>query len=154
MKDKIREKINNKEWKFHELLKIKEVSTTVSEELYHELSVKEQLELIWDCKVGENLTFGSLFKQTVAEQLEVEVMSAFQEKFESATVNFEGNEINNTPSLPVEKPASLTEKYKAKENTSFEDLVKGKDVIDDTPTLEEKDGKVSTRAGNVKVERV
>lgn len=150
MKDKIKDKINSKDWKFHELLKLKNVAKLLSEELYHEVELKDQLELVWDISVGKDLTFGSLFKQTVIERLEGEVMKAFQEKFESATVNFDGDEETITPTLPVEKPTSLISKYSAKEPT-MEDLISGKDV---QPSLVEKDGKVQTRAGNVKVERV
>jgi hypothetical protein len=151
MKDKIQAKIDSKDWKFHELLKLKEVAKKVSEELYHELDLNDQLEMIWEKKVNEQLTFGSLFKQTVLEELEDKVMMAFQEKFESATVNFTPDE-KSIPVVPVEKPASLTEKYNAPKNT-MEDLIKGKDVLEKA-SLEEKDGYVSTRAGNVKVERV
>tara|TARA_R110000851_G_scaffold148_2_gene529 strand:- start:477 stop:809 length:333 start_codon:yes stop_codon:yes gene_type:complete len=110
--------------------------------------------MIWEVNIGKDLTFGSLFKQTVMSSLESEVMNAFQEKFESATVSFSGEEKSITPSLPVEKPTSLTNKYNKKEpsqNQTMEDLISGKDVI---PPLELKDGKVTTRAGNIKVERV
>ena len=79
-------------------------------------------------------------------------MIAFQEKFESATVNFNHMETKHTPMLPVEKPASLTDKYT---KDPMEELIQGNDVIvNDKPTLEEKDGKVETRVGNVKVKRV
>ena len=57
----------------------------------------------------------------------------------------------------MEKPATLTDKYKHINHpvTELEDLVEGKDVIvNDKPTLEEKDGRVQTRVGNVKVKRV
>ena len=155
MKDKIKKKIDGKEWKFHELLKLKNVAKSLSEELYHEVELKDQLELIWDIQVGEGLTFGKLFKQSVVNKLEEEVMKAFQEKFESATVNFNHMETKHTPMLPVEKPASLTDKYT---KDPMEDLVEGKDVEmpikHEEPTLEEKDGKVQTRLGNVKVKRV
>jgi len=151
MKDKIKKKINSKEWKFHELLKLKNVAKSLSEELYHEVELKDQLELIWDIKVGEGLTFGKLFKQSVVDKLEEEVMKAFQDKFESATVNFTPDE-KSQPLVPVEKPASLTDKYT---KDPMEDLVEGKDVIvNENPTLEEKGGKVETRVGNVKVKRV
>ena len=152
MKDKIKKKINGKEWKFHELLKLKNVAKSLSEELYHEVELKDQLELIWDIQIGEGLTFGKLFKQSVVDKLEEEVMKAFQEKFESATVNFNHMETKHTPILPVEKPASLSDKYT---KDPMEELIQGKDVIvNDKPTLEEKDGKVETRVGNVKVKRV
>tara|TARA_R110002012_G_scaffold320774_1_gene545489 strand:- start:5037 stop:5519 length:483 start_codon:yes stop_codon:yes gene_type:complete len=159
MKDKIKAKINSKDWKFHELLKLKNVAKTLSEELYHEVDLKDQLELIWEIEVSKDLTFGKLFKQSVVDKLEEEVMKAFQDKFESATVNF--NEVEKSqPIVPVEKPASLTDKYT---KDSMEDLIQGKDVIvnkdkdiivNRNPTLEEKDGKVQTRVGNVKVKRV
>ena len=152
MKDKIKKKIDGKEWKFHELLKLKNVAKSLSEELYHEVELKDQLELIWDIQIGEGLTFGKLFKQSVVDKLEEEVMKAFQEKFESATVNFNHMETKHTPILPVEKPASLSDKYT---KDPMEELIQGKDVIvNDKPTLEEKDGKVETRVGNVKVKRV
>ena len=159
MQDKIKAKINSKDWKFHELLKLKNVAKTLSEELYHEVELKDQLELIWEMRVKDDLTFGKLFKESDISKLEDEVMKAFQEKFESATVNFNENE-KSQPILPVEKPASLTDKYT---KDSMEDLIQGKDVIvnkdkdiivNRNPTLEEKDGKVQTRVGNVKVKRV
>ena len=156
MQDKIKAKINSKDWKFHELLKLKNVAKTLSEELYHEVELKDQLELIWEMRVKDDLTFGKLFKESVISKLEEEVMKAFQEKFESATVNFNENE-KSQPILPVEKPASLSDKYKPTNEpvTELEDLVKGKDIIvNENPTLEEKDGKVQTRVGNVKVKRV
>ena len=135
---------------------MKNVAKTLSEELYHEVELKDQLELIWESKVKDDLTFGKLFKELVIVKLEEEVMAAFQEKFESATVNF--NEIEKSqPVLPVEKPATLTDKYKHINHpvSELEDLVKGKDIIvNENPTLEEKDGKVQTRVGNVKVKRV
>ena len=150
MNDKIQAKIDSKDWKFHELLKLKDVTKTVAEELYHELDLDDQLEMIWEKKVDVNLTFGSLFKGMVIESLEGKVMVAFQEKFESATVNFTTDE-KSQPLVPVEKPASLTDKYSPSTN-SIEDLMLGKDVIGSS--LKEKDGVVETRSGKVKVKRV
>jgi len=135
-------------------LKLKDVAKSCADELYHELNLKDQLEMVWEVELDKTTTFGSLFKRLVTEKLEEEIMVAFQEKFESATVNF-GNEKTETPLVPVEKPASLTDKY-AKD--PMEDLVKGKDVDmpvkNEQPTLKEKDGEVQTRLGNVKVKRV
>jgi len=164
MKDKIQEKIDSKDWKFHELLKLPDVSKQVAEELYHELDLESQLEMIWEKQIPELETwehsFGSLFNILVMQQLEEEVMVVFKKKFESATVNFAGKP---TLSIPAEKPASLIEKPKDSLQGSklemavgkdiMKDLIKGKDVLEE-PSLEEKDGKVSTRAGDVKVERI
>jgi|TARA_R110000824_G_scaffold57378_1_gene156158 hypothetical protein len=161
MKDKIQEKIDSKDWKFHELLKLPDVSKQVAEELYHELDLDSQLEMIWEIQIPElEYSFGSLFKILVMQQLEEEIMVVFKKKFESATVNFSEK---STPSIPAEKPASLIEKPKGSLQLSkqelavgkdtMEELMKGKDALEEYD-LKEKDGKVSTRAGNVKVERV
>tara|TARA_R110002020_G_scaffold249393_3_gene463321 strand:- start:1506 stop:1967 length:462 start_codon:yes stop_codon:yes gene_type:complete len=153
MKDRILEKINSKDWKFHELLKLRDAAEKVAEELYHELEVTVLLEMIWDRKVGSG-TWGSAFKKHVIEELEDEIMKAFQEKFESATVNFDEEQIPQVAEPAPEKPASLTDKYNKSEDP-MKDLIEGKDVIvEEPPTLEEKDGMVKTRAGNVKVKRV
>ena len=153
MKDRILEKINNKNWKFHELLKLKDAAEKVAEELYHELEVTTLLDIIWNKKVGSG-TWGSAFKKHVIEELEDEVMKVFQDKFESATVNFDEEEAPTIIEEAPEKPASLTEKYNKSEDP-MKDLIEGKDVlVEEEPTLEEKDGMVNTRAGNVKVKRV
>ena len=110
MKDRILEKINSKDWKFHELLKLRDAAEKVAEELYHELEVTALLEMIWDRKVGSG-TWGSAFKKHVIEELEDEIMKAFQEKFESATVNFDEEQIPQVAEPAPEKPASLTDKY-------------------------------------------
>ena len=109
--------------------------------------------MIWDRKVGSG-TWGAAFKKHVIEELEDEIMKAFQEKFESATVNFDEEQIPQVAEPAPEKPASLTDKYNKSEDP-MKDLIEGKDVIvEEPPTLEEKDGMVKTRAGNVKVKRV
>tara|TARA_R110000751_G_scaffold8178_2_gene32871 strand:+ start:801 stop:1262 length:462 start_codon:yes stop_codon:yes gene_type:complete len=153
MREKIMNKINSKDWKFHELLKLKEAAETVAEELYHELTPNEQLEMIWETEVKETgINFGSLFKRIVISKLKGEIMIAFQEKFESATVNFSNNPPTPTSVITAEKPATLTEKYSP---DPMDDLIAGKDVIiNENPSLEEKDGMVETRSGNVKVKRV
>ena len=61
-------KINSRNWKFHELLKLDSIAKTLAEELYHEVDIKEQLELIWDKKVrSDGATWGMLFKENVKE---------------------------------------------------------------------------------------
>jgi|TARA_R100000081_G_scaffold27128_1_gene12062 hypothetical protein len=150
MKDKIMNKINSRNWKFHELLKLDSIAKTLAEELYHEVDIKEQLELIWDKKVrSDGATWGMLFKENVLSELKKSIVTSFQQKFESATVNFDNQNMVIEPPK-VEKPASMIAPP-VEQTESLEDLVKGKDVL---PNLKEKDGKVNTRAGNVKVKRV
>lgn len=146
MREKILEKINSKEWKFHQLLKLSEVATVVAEEMYNDMSPHEQLTLVWEKEFSTPpKVFGTFFKEIVMETLHAETMKAFQEKFEDATVNFDSPPQKSA--LPPPPPPPLNEKYA--ENTSLEKLAAGEDV-----NLVEKDGKVSTRMGNVKVKRV
>lgn len=154
MKDKILEKINSKDWKFHELLKLREAAQGVAEEMYHELEVTSLLEMMWEKKIGSE-TWGFVFKKHAIEELEEEIMKVFQDKFESATVNFDEGKVEPITEITAEKPASLTEKY-TKNEDPMKDLIAGKDVIPkkEEINLEEKDGMVKTRAGNVKVKRV
>jgi len=153
MEEKIQEKINSKEWKFHELLKLKDASKALAEELYHELKPSEQIQMIWDSKINDNSTFGSLFKKLVMEKLENKVMAAFQHKFESATVNFTGEKISNIQPDLVEQPKSFSE-VKEEPTDPMQDLVEGKDVLNPELPLKEIDGMVETSAGKVKVKRV
>ena len=153
MEEKIQEKINSKEWKFHELLKLKDASKALAEELYHELKPNEQIQMIWDSKINDNSTFGSLFKKLVMEKLENKVMAAFQHKFESATVNFTGEKISNIQPDLVEQPKSFSE-GKEEPTDPMQDLAKGKDVLNPELPLKEIDGMVETSAGKVKVKRV
>ena len=147
MREKILEKINSKEWKFHELLKLSEAADVVAEEMYHDMPSHEQLTLVWNEKIyeGDGPAFGTFFKQLVMASLHKEIMKAFQEKFEDATVNFDMPA--QRPTAPPPPPPPLNEK--SSKDESLEDLAEGKDV-----KLVEKDGKVSTRMGDVKVKRV
>ena len=146
MKGKILEKINSKEWKFHQLLKLSEAANVVAEEMYQEMTPHEQLTLVWNEDFStQSKTFGTFFKEIVMATLHKEIMKAFQEKFEDATVNFDAPaQKSHAPPPP---PPPMNEK--SADTRTLEALSEGKDV-----NLVEKDGKVSTRAGKVNVKRV
>lgn len=146
MRGKILEKINSKEWKFHQLLKLSEAANAVAEEMYQELTPHEQLTLVWNEDFStQPKTFGTFFKEIVMATLHKEIMKAFQEKFEDATVNFDAPaQKSHAPPPP---PPPMNEK--SADTRTLEALSEGKDV-----NLVEKDGKVSTRAGKVNVKRV
>ena len=152
MKDKIIKKINSREWKFSELLKLREVASQVAEEIYQESTATEQLQLIWETEVNGE-AFGSLFKKAVMQALDKEIIVLFQDKFENATVNFDNQStMAPPPPMPVPPPPppeTLTEKYPNQD--PMQALIKGEDIELD---LKERDGKVKTRAGSVKVKRV
>ena len=146
MSEKILEKINSKEWKFHQLLKLSEAANVVAEEMYQEMTPHEQLTLVWNEDFStQSKTFGTFFKEIVMATLHKEIMKAFQEKFEDATVNFDAPaQKSHAPPPP---PPPMNEK--SADTRTLEALSEGKDV-----NLVEKDGKVSTRAGKVNVKRV
>ena len=134
MKDKIIEKIEKQEWKFSDLLKLKEVAKQLAEELYMEMTNAEKIKLVWECNIPKG-TFAMMFPPLVKEQLTKEIMVVFQNKFESATVSFGDpvplpvvKEIPPPPPEPVEEPIKESEPPKG--------------------------GEVKTRGGNIKVKRV
>ena len=134
MKDKIIKKIEKQEWKFSDLLKLKEVANQLAEELYMEMTNTEKIKLVWECNIPQG-TFAMVFPPLVKGQLTKEIMVVFQNKFESATVSFGEHvsfpvveEIPPLPPEPVEEPIKESEPPKK--------------------------GEVKTRGGNVKVKRV
>tara|TARA_R110002020_G_scaffold120162_2_gene273891 strand:- start:2460 stop:2858 length:399 start_codon:yes stop_codon:yes gene_type:complete len=132
MRDKIMKKIEEQDWKFSDLLKLKDVANSLAEELYMEMSNAEKIKLVWEHDIS-NGTFAMVFPPLVKEHLTKEIMLAFQNKFESATVSFgevkpPPQEIPPPPPEPIEEP-----------------------IKESKPP---KKGEVKTRGGNVKVKRV
>jgi hypothetical protein len=132
MRDRIMKKIEEQDWKFSDLLKLKDVANSLAEELYMEMSNAEKIKLVWEHDIS-NGTFAMVFPPLVKEHLTKEIMLAFQNKFESATVSFgevklPPQEIPPPPPEPIEEP-----------------------IKESKPP---KKGEVKTRGGNVKVKRV
>ena len=132
MKDKIIEKIEKQEWKFSDLLKLKEVANQLAEELYMEMTNAEKIKLVWEKDVPKG-TFAMVFPPLVKEQLTKEIMVVFQNKFESATVSFGEDarplimeEIPPPPPEPVEEPIKESEPPKEGEVKTRGGNVKGK----------------------------
>ena len=132
MRDKIIKKIEEQEWKFSDLLKLKEVASQLAEELYMEMSNAEKIKLVWERDVPHG-TFAMVFPPLVKEQLTKEIMVVFQNKFESATVSF-GEIKQPTKEIPPPPPEPTEEPIKESKPP--------------------KKGEVKTRGGNVKVKRV
>lgn len=132
MRDKIMKKIEEQEWKFSDLLKLKDVANELAEELYMEMSNAEKIKLVWERDIKEG-TFAMVFPPLVKEHLTKEIMVVFQNKFESATVSF--GEVKSTPKKIPPPPPEPTEEP----------------IKESKPP---KKGEVKTRGGNVKVKRV
>ena len=66
MRDKIMKKIEEQEWKFSDLLKLKDVANELAEELYMEMSNAEKIKLVWERDIEEG-TFAMVFPPLVKE---------------------------------------------------------------------------------------
>ena len=149
VKDKIEKRIEETDWKFSELLQLKEVSENVAQELYDGLTYGEKLSLIWEEKITADCEFfGSVFEKLVKAQLSEKVMEAFQLKFEDAKVKFQPNELEEIVEAELPPPPLVKEKAES----ITEDIVEKNQTLQDLSELKG-DTSVSTKYGNVKVTR-
>lgn len=99
MKDKVEKILSSREWTFTDLTNINQLVRSFSDEIYHGLSSKEMLEVVWNIPVPDpinfeefmNDSFGKLFQRLVIDQLQIEIASILREKLLSANVNFSIN---------------------------------------------------------------
>jgi len=99
MKDKVEKILSSREWTFADLTNTTKLVRSFSDEIYHDLSSKEMLELVWNIPVPDpinfeeyrNDSFGKLFQHLVIEQIQMEMTSILREKLLTANVNFSNN---------------------------------------------------------------
>jgi|TARA_Y100000022_G_scaffold53298_2_gene45241 hypothetical protein len=99
MKDKVEKILSSREWTFTDLTNINKLVRSFSDEIYHDLSSKEMLEVLWNIPVPDpinfepykNDSFGKLFQRLVKDQLQIEIASILREKLLTANVNFSNN---------------------------------------------------------------
>ena len=100
MKDKVEKILNSREWTFADLTNTTKLVRSFSDEIYHDLTSKEMLELVWNIPLPDpinfeefmNDSFGKLFEALVIEQIQIEMTSILKVKLLSANVNFSNNE--------------------------------------------------------------
>ena len=88
MKDKVEKILSSREWTFADLTNTTKLVRSFSDEIYHDLSSKEMLELVWNIPVPDpinfeeyrNDSFGKLFQHLVIEQIQMEMTSILREK--------------------------------------------------------------------------
>ena len=127
MKEKIDKIIREGNWEFSKLLKLKEISQELADELYSELSTGEILELVWHSKVDADNTFGQIIRIECRRVLQEEFINSFQKYFETATVSFKPPVQEPTEDLsiiPEQPPLPKAKKDKPK------DTEKGSDGTD------------------------
>ena len=92
LKDKIKEKLVDKKWTFSEITNIGDVVKELCDSAYDDLSAKEKIDLIWDIKIEEGLTFGSFFQGVVKKTLKTEIAIIVKAELEDATIEFKVDE--------------------------------------------------------------
>jgi hypothetical protein len=116
MEERIKEKLNSKEWTFMQLLKMHELAHELALELNEELPLDEKVTLIWQHKVEATNDFlGSIVEKMVVEVLTGLFVQHLQNMAENATVTFD----KKTPMIPKDPPKekpSLPKKTPKKAN--------------------------------------
>ena len=127
MKEKIDKIVQEGNWEFAKLLKIKEICQELADEMYSELSTEEILEMVWHSKVDEDNTFGQIIRIECRRLLQEEFMTSFQKCFETATVSFKSpaKEVIVDKSISIEQPP--LPKAKAKKSDKKEEVIKSDD---------------------------
>ena len=130
MKEQIDKIIREGNWEFSKLLKLKEISQELADEMYSELSTGEILELIWHLKVDADNPFGQIIRTECIRVLQEEFINSFQKYFESATVSFKSPEPekHRVESISEEQPP--LPKPKAKKSDKEKEMIKGEDGFD------------------------
>ena len=153
--EKIEKRIEETDWKFSELLQLKQVSENVAQEVYEGLTYAEKLSLVWEEKItADGEFFGSVFEKLVKKELCVKVMDAFKIKFEDAKVKFASTELEikeevELPPPPMAKEEEVEEQVEEVEEV--EEEVENK-TLDDLSKLKGNTS-VPTRYGNIRVTR-
>jgi len=84
----VKQKLKAKNWNFAEIADLESTVDELSEYVYDTLTAKEKLDLIWNEKIGDNMTFGGLFQEIAREAISEVVAKAIKNELEQATVSF------------------------------------------------------------------
>jgi hypothetical protein len=131
LKEKIDKIVQDGDWEFAKLLKLNDVCSELSEEMYSKLSPSEILELIWEIQYEEKQTLGMIITNHARLQLKHEFINSFQKCFESATVQFKSPVKDESPkdSINIEQPP-LPKSKKEEKPKKEKEMIKGEDGMD------------------------
>ena len=90
--EKVKEKLKEKTWTFHEISNITDVINTMSNEMYDDLDVKSKLDLVWNVEVYSDCLFGEFFQEKVLEQLSDKIAEIIKMELQTANVNFKDDD--------------------------------------------------------------
>ena len=127
LKEKIDKIIREGNWEFSKLLKLKEISQELADDMYSELSTGEILELVWHSKVDADNTFGQVIRTECRRVLQEEFITSFQKYFESATVSFKSPEPEKHSIESISEEQPPLPKPKAVKADKVKEMIKSDD---------------------------
>lgn len=92
--EKIKEKILERNWLFHEITNLKDTLYNLSVEIYNELTLLERFELVRERQVTKGylgLSIEKFFIENVMLALKEKIAETVKNMLENATINFGGN---------------------------------------------------------------
>ena len=92
--EKIKEKILERNWLFHEITNLKDTLYNLSVEIYNELTLLERFELVRERQVTKGylgLSIDKFFIENVMLALKEKIAETVKNMLENATINFGGN---------------------------------------------------------------
>ena len=92
--EKIKEKILERNWSFHEITNLNDTLYNLSVEIYNELTLLERFELVRERQVTKGylgLSIEKFFIENVMLALKEKIAETVKNMLENATINFGGN---------------------------------------------------------------
>ena len=96
IEEKVKEKLNQKQWTLAELQDMKGLVSLFSDDIYSQMNAKEKLKMVWEEPINniEQANFGRLFYYMVTGKISEEVAIVLKKLLMNANVNFNGGNEN------------------------------------------------------------
>jgi len=94
MKELITKKVLGKSWTFNEISDLTTTITSLSEEVWQEMTLVERIDLVRDVRINENLVgwdFEHAIREVVLTSLKGEIAEIIKNMLSNATIDFGGN---------------------------------------------------------------
>ena len=94
LSEKIKIKIEGKDWKFSEIANVKATTEILANEIMADMTALERLEILQEVTIAEEwvgTSFNTMFTAITLQEIEGEVAQIISLMLSSATINFGGN---------------------------------------------------------------
>ena len=94
LEERIKIKIEGKDWKFSEIANVKTTTKTLATEILSEMTALERLEILEDVVITKDwvgMDFKIMFAALSLQEIEAEIAQIISLMLSSATINFGGN---------------------------------------------------------------